>query len=254
MSAEPSRVVAADGAKGELIALQAGVFGLRAIALGEGSFGALLDAALASVAGRHGRALHVRLSTAERPSDHASSLIARGFARVSERVEFEALVEGLPNDATSPLTWAALPDLADNTLRDAGRLLNRAGHGDPDWGDDDEGLELLKGYLAETGLTRGPECIAVGTLEGSPAAIVVAQVNHSTGVGRITYLGVAPECRGRGLGTWVHRHGFAMLKAQGAERYRGGTLANNLPMLQLFSLHGCAEWRRLEEWVWRKNR
>jgi hypothetical protein len=42
-----------------------------------------------------------------------------------------------------------------------------------------------------------------------------------------------------------------MLKAQGAVRYRGGTLTNNLPMLKLFSRHGCTEWRQLEEWVWR---
>lgn len=252
MSSEPT-AIAADGASGELVLLQAGVYGLRAITGALGSFGGLLDSALATVRGRHGRTLHVRLNTAERLPDRVPSLTARAFTRVSERVEFEAMVADLPDDAESPLSWKTLSDLADDTLQAAARLLERAGQGDPDWGDDDDAFELLKGYLADPALTGGTECVAIGTLDGTPAAIVVAQVNRSTRVGRLTYLGVVPEHRGRGLGAWVHRHGFAMLNAQGAARYRGGTLLGNLPMLRLFSKHGCTEWRRLEEWVWRQG-
>jgi GNAT superfamily N-acetyltransferase len=176
--------------------------------------------------------------------------VALGFVRVSERIEFDAEVALLPDDAGSPLTWTTLPDLTSDSLHHASALLERAGEGDPDWNDDDDAFELLTGYLADPALNGGPDCVAVGTLGDSPAAIVVAQVNPISRIGRLTYLGVVPESRSHGLGAWVHRHGFAMLRAQGAERYRGGTLKSNYRMLRLFSRHGCKEWRRLEEWVW----
>ena len=252
MSSEPLQIFAS-GASGELVLLQPGVYGLRAVTSERGTWGALLDAALLRMKQLRGRALHVRLDTETRSPDAVPEITARQFVRVSERIEYEARVMDLQDEAESPLTWEALPDFEGNRLRDAASLLKRAGEGDPDWGEDDDAFELLKGYLADPALTGGPECVAVGKLGASAAAIVVAQVNRSTGIGRLTYLGVVPEFRGRGLGAWVHRHGFAMLKAQGADRYRGGTLTNNLPMLNLFSRHGCAEWRRLEEWVWRSS-
>ncbi|MBT9556829.1 MAG: GNAT family N-acetyltransferase [Myxococcales bacterium] len=252
MPSEPLRV-STSGASSELVVLQPGVFGLRAVAGPSGTFGALLEAALEAVRAQGGRALHVRVDTATGQPDAAPALVALGFVRVSERAEFEATVSDLPDDAGSPLAWEALPDLGEHRLREAAALLKRAGEGDPDWQSDDDAFELLKGYLADPALTGGPDCVAVGRLGESPAAIVVAQVHRTSGVGRLTYLGVFPEFRGRGLGAWVHRHGFAMMAAQGAERYRGGTLTNNLPMLKLFSRHSCPESRRLEEWVWRHS-
>jgi GNAT superfamily N-acetyltransferase len=64
-------------------------------------------------------------------------------------------------------------------------------------------------------------------------------------------MGVVPEARGRGLGTWVHRHGFRMLRDQGGKLYHGGTAAVNAPMLRLFRAHGCKEAARMVEFEWR---
>ncbi len=99
--------------------------------------------------------------------------------------------------------------------------------------------------MADPVLTHAPECIQV-----SEAGIVIAQVNPRTAWARITYMGLLPEHRGRGLGRWVHRRGFAMLRAQGGALYHGGTVETNRPMMRLFEAHGCRFHRRLEEWRW----
>jgi len=97
--------------------------------------------------------------------------------------------------------------------------------------------------MADAVLTHAPECIQV-----SDAGIVVAQVNPRTAWSRITYMGVLPAFRGRGLGRWVHRRGFAMLRGQGGVLYHGGTVETNRPMVRLFEAHACRFHRRLEEW------
>ena len=43
--------------------------------------------------------------------------------------------------------------------------------------------------------------------------------------------------RGKGLGKWIHRHGFSMMKAQGGKLYHGGTVTENLAMIKLFQVH-----------------
>lgn len=43
------------------------------------------------------------------------------------------------------------------------------------------------------------------------------------------------EClRGKGLGQWLHKHGFAMMKAQGGREYHDGTISTNERMIRLF--------------------
>ena len=83
-------------------------------------------------------------------------------------------------------------------------------------------------------------------------AFVCAQVAPSDGWSRITYMGLVESARGRGLGRWVHRRGFAMMRAQGGELYHGGTAAENAGMLRLFVDHGCDEVARLEEFEWHR--
>ena len=121
--------------------------------------------------------------------------------------------------------------------------------GDPDW--DGDPAEELRGWLADPVLVTGPEVLQVGSLDGRPAALVCVQTNPRSGWGRITYLGVVPELRGRGLGAWVHRHGFAMLRTQGATRYEGGTATANAVMNRLFEAHGCERFRVEVGWRWR---
>jgi ribosomal protein S18 acetylase RimI-like enzyme len=91
----------------------------------------------------------------------------------------------------------------------------------------------------------------LGYIDGKLAAFVVAQVRPD-GWSRITYMGVHPDFRGKGLGKWVHRRGFAMMKKLGGKDYFGGTVSTNKNMVKLFQEHGCRGTRVLEEWVWKK--
>ena len=93
----------------------------------------------------------------------------------------------------------------------------------------------------------------IGSVDGEPAGIVVAQINPRTRWSRISYMGLAPRYRGRGLGRYVHRHGLAMMREQGGELYQGGTVETNRPMVRLFEAHGCRFYRRLEEWRARRE-
>jgi ribosomal protein S18 acetylase RimI-like enzyme len=82
-------------------------------------------------------------------------------------------------------------------------------------------------------------------------AIVVAQINPKSGWSRITHMGIIPAFRSRKLGKWVHRHGFEMMRGQGGKLYHGGTVSTNTAMIRLFNQHGCKEYRRMQEWIYR---
>ncbi|MFN8509508.1 MAG: GNAT family N-acetyltransferase [Deinococcaceae bacterium] len=171
----------------------------------------------------------------------------------SGRVEFKAQISDLQDDVGTPITWKAIPDSNDETLAQAGLLMERASEGNPDFSPEDDGFECLKGYLSEPGMTSGPNCIHLGYIDQQPMAIVIAQIETATGWSRITYMAMLPEFRNKGLGKWVHRHGFSMMRDQGGITYYGGTSEANTAMLKLFSLHGCEIDRRMEEWSYHKH-
>jgi GNAT superfamily N-acetyltransferase len=184
--------------------------------------------------------------------DHAQTLevLAHfGFKKLNERVEFRTPISKLPNEEGTPLVWHPMQDKSDASIQHHGQLLEACGQGDPDWSPDDNAFELLKEYLSDSALNGAASCVQVGFYQEKSAAMVVAQVNPTTGWSRITYMGIMPEFRGKGLGRWVHRHGFSMLREQGGEIYHGGTLVKNAPMRKLFEAHVCTEFQRLEEWV-----
>jgi ribosomal protein S18 acetylase RimI-like enzyme len=172
-----------------------------------------------------------------------------GFRAGHARIEFEAPVTSLPSDEGSPLTWHAVSGSGPWTLEAATRILERAGVGDPDWNADDDNSGLLKSYLDDRDFASTLDCVQLGLIGDEPAAIVVAQVIPTDGWSRITYMGVLPEFRGRGFGAWVHRHGFAMMRAQGGKHYQGGTVRGNARMVALFRRHGCQELRTMQEWA-----
>ena len=90
----------------------------------------------------------------------------------------------------------------------------------------------------------------VGFVDGREAAFVCAQVAAKDGWSRISYMGVVPDARGQGLGTWVQRRGFRLMRELGGTTYHGGTAADNAAMLRLFEKHGCEECARLREFEW----
>jgi len=176
------------------------------------------------------------------------ALRGNGFRELGERAEFKTAVADLPGDEGTPLDWRDLD--AVGLDRAAAALLETAA-GDPhgDDGNDDPGKALAE-WLGTPGLATGPGCVQVGFLDGRPAAFVCAQANTRTGWSRIAYMGVRPDLRGRGLGAWVHRRGFRIIREQGGTHYHGGTSTANAGMLALFRRHGCTETLRMHEFEW----
>lgn len=179
------------------------------------------------------------------PAPLEEALQNAGWSSVGGRVEFRTPVAELPPELDdSPFTWHALDDYGREA---AAALFERAGAG-PEWEESDDAAALIEGYLAEEGVYHEPDCIQIGTIAGEGAAFLCAQADREGGWCTITFLGIVPERRGQGLGTHVHRRGFAMLRDQGGRSYHGGTSADNAAMRRLFERHGCRPLRELREW------
>lgn len=182
-------------------------------------------------------------------------LAALGFRRVSERIEHTLALALLADRAAeSPLRWHALEPDGPVSLARAIDVLARVAVGDPAWSPSDDPASFLRDALAEPALRGESACVQIGAIDHERApvdvAFVMAQANLGSGASRITYLGVVPEHRGRGLGRAAHAHGLAMLRAQGAALYRGGTTSENAPMRAILDGLGASEPEVLHEWCW----
>jgi ribosomal protein S18 acetylase RimI-like enzyme len=204
--------------------------------------------AIAAARSESAQEIVVRVTETGDWADYLALLSEFGFEKRSDRVEYRAPVDQLPDDAGTPLQWVPLEPLGAWSVEDAAELIGEVAVGDPDFDPSEDTLGLLKGYLADPVLTTGPDCVHIGYLMGQPVAIVIAQVNPKSGWSRITYMGIDPALREKGLGKYVHRHGFVMMREQGGVTYHGGTLQGNTAMRKLFEKHGCEEYRRLQEW------
>jgi ribosomal protein S18 acetylase RimI-like enzyme len=172
------------------------------------------------------------------PAEYVDAFVAAGFRDLGERAEFKADVDDLPGEEGSPLSWRVAGD-------EGAAMLAAVAEGDPH-GHDERGdpKRMLGAWLGAPKLRGEPECVQIGSLDGQDAAFVCAQVAPHDGWSRISYMGLVPAARGRGLGAWVHRHGFTMLREQGGKLYQGGTATSNRGMIALFEAHGCREVRR----------
>jgi ribosomal protein S18 acetylase RimI-like enzyme len=215
----------------------------------DGAAAGLVPEALARARDLGARLVRNRPRVALLGPRYRAALLAHGFKDLGERIEFKVSVAELPLDDGTPLEWRTLGDVG---LDHVAETLARVAEGDPRGTEEhDDPRGSIAEILGAPDLTRGPDCVQVGYLGGKPVAFVSAQVQPSDGWARIAYIGVVPEARGRGLGAWVHRHGFRMLRDQGGKLYHGGTAATNAPMLRLFRAHGCKEAARMFEFEWR---
>ncbi len=174
-----------------------------------------------------------------------------GFSKKSVRIEYRAEIERLPLDNDSPIRWHSMRDLGwsvDNLVSFTEKVLEDAHDTDPD----EEIEDTIQDWLRHDELTNGPDCIHIGFIDDSitsrPVALVIAQVAKATGWSRLSYMGLVKQYRKKGLGRWVHLHGFSMMKEQGGIHYHGGTNAKNEPMRKLFIQHGCEFVWEMEEW------
>ncbi len=170
------------------------------------------------------------------------------FRRIGERIEYMKPVRNLPFETGTVLKWKNIRETGQDL---AVKLFGEVGRGAPDWDADDDPVQLLRTYFSEPGLTSGPDCIDIGYYNGVPVAFILCQVSPDDGWSRITFMGIIRQYRGKGLGKWVHRHGFQMIRNQGGKTYHGGCLARNLPMVALFNRHVGKEHSRVIEYVWK---
>jgi hypothetical protein len=203
-----------------------------------------IDSAMEKGAGR----IQFRLIEGGGSEALARRLPDLGFQKKQNRIEFQRKLSELPTGIGSPIHWKTAKDIGFSDP-DVANLLSLVATGDPDSEPSDDPLTYIQDWLKDPVLTSGLECIGVGLIATRSGAFVVAQVNPKSKWSRISYMGIAPEFRGKGLGLWVHRHGFDMMRAQGGELYHGGTSSDNLPMLKLFERHGCEVFYRMQEWT-----
>jgi GNAT superfamily N-acetyltransferase len=179
---------------------------------------------------------------------YEARLTELGFKNVGQRIEFKSPVELLPGETGSPLDWTNMSTVSQEHVVSLLGLIARSA---PDWEAEDDPAQALIDFFSSPHLSSGPDCVHIGKVGSREAALVIAQVDKRNGWSRLTYMGLIPEYQGKGLGAWVHRHGFHMLKDQGGQLYHGGCLMANKAMRKLFERHGCRECRRLSEWSWR---
>lgn len=170
------------------------------------------------------------------------------FKKKNERIEFKSDLVNLPNDTGTPLLWKAL-ETDGIDLEFAGGIMDLCTVGDPNSDPAEKAIHFLKTDLIDPDYQSKPEAIQIGYLNEKPVAFVFAQVDPTSRWSRITYMGLIPEMRKKGLGKWVHRHGFEMMRQQGGKQYFGGTTTDNQLMLATFRAHGCEEYKILEEWI-----
>lgn len=210
---------------------------------------ALLQGAT-ETAGQAGVSLQARLLATPSLAPIWAELPALGARLSHTRLEFGAPLAQWPNEVGSPLTFSALAPQGPFSAGEFAALMRAVAVGDPDFDPAEDAEAVLQSYLCDAELTHGPDCFQVAHVQGAVAGLIVAQINPRDGWSRITYMGLLPQWRGQGLGKWLHRHGFAMMRAQGGRLYRGGTVQGNTAMEALFRQHGCVLQATLQEWHW----
>lgn len=76
--------------------------------------------------------------------------------------------------------------------------------------------------------------------EGKQLGMVIPIIEPGTKEeGRLFYMGILPEQRGKGYGTLLHQLGLDLLQEKGATYYIGSTGIENKPMQQIFRNNNC---------------
>ncbi len=215
------------------------------------SWTTVVSQALTHLSSRGAGEAHFRVIEEEGSGSVIEALKLCSFEKKHDRIEYRAPMDSLPRDSGSPIRWEPIAPLGSWSEAQAAELLHASAIGDPDFNPTEDTAANLRADLSDPALTSGPDCVHIGFINSKPVAIGVAQIILETGWSRVTYMGVLPDFRCKGLGKWVHRHGFTMMRQQGGKLYHGGTVASNAAMISLFEGHGCTEYRRMQEWIYR---
>ncbi|MCO4781665.1 MAG: GNAT family N-acetyltransferase [Candidatus Cloacimonetes bacterium] len=135
------------------------------------------------------------------------------------------------------------------SLSEVADIMTESAIGDPDFSEDDNALECLQSYLSDSSMYSQDDCIQVGKIDNEFMSLVIPQSDGTWGT--LTYLGIIPKYRKRGLGKDLHKYGLSCLYKQGTRDYHGGTLETNAAMQRVFQINSCELYRYLEVWFYK---
>ena len=95
--------------------------------------------------------------------------------------------------------------------------------------------EVLEGYLQEPAI---PEQWFAVRLDGKPLGVVLLDRSHDPAVWELTYLGIAPRFRGRGLGAELVKFALQQAANRGAQAMQLSVDSRNAPALRLYQTLG----------------
>jgi RimJ/RimL family protein N-acetyltransferase len=136
-------------------------------------------------------------------------------------------------------------DFAWRTLAEAGEAeilpaLVSASEGDPFEEEPRDPEREWKELVEDTGDDLDPTLWRVALQDGEPVGVVLPTVwKGRRREGTLSYVGVVPAHRGRGLGRALHAAGLHLLAGAGALRYAGSTDVRNTAMARVFERNGC---------------
>jgi ribosomal protein S18 acetylase RimI-like enzyme len=198
------------------------------------------------------------LATA-RATLHRDALVARGFTRGEDRVEYymdlaDALAAFDARKSATELVWRCVDADSEPDLTRAAELFRLASEGDPASHADEDRLGFLRVLIEDEEIIQAAERLQIGMCGNDPAAVLALRVYPSDGWSSIYYLGVLPAFRGRGFGAAAMHQGLRSLKAMGGKIYHDGTGSSNVAARALFARLGRPPFRVMEEWVLRARR
>ena len=212
----------------------------------------LISQALVAAKEKNARCVQFRLIEKPGSEQLSDKLPNLGFQKKQHRIEFRKNLSELPSGDGSMISWQSASEFGWQ-VRDVANFLKLVAKGDPDSEPTDDPVTYVQDWMKDPVLTCGTDCISVGFKDKKPCALMVAQINPKSKWSRISYMGIIPEFRRQGLGKWVHRKGFDMMRAKGGTLYHGGTSTENLAMLALFKSHRCEIYCKMQEWIWKPS-
>ena len=190
---------------------------------------------------------------AARAAMHRDALTARGFRIRGERIEWrqsldDALAALAEHHHRATLSWRPVDVDDEADLARAADLLRAARQGDPDSDPADDARGIIDALLNDRAAAQTPERVQIGYCEGIPAVVLLLTVCPDDGWASISYLGVQPAFRGRGMGREAMAHGLRCMKAMGGRVYHDSTAAANTAARALLAGLGSPPYRVMEEW------
>lgn len=138
---------------------------------------------------------------------------------------------------TIAFDWRTLAEAGEAALRG---VLWDASQGDPFEDEDRDPQREWMELVAETGDDLDRHLWRIARWRGETVGVLLPTLwEGKRREGTLSYIGILPAHRGRGLGRALHAAGLRLLAGAGAHRYVGSTDERNRAMARVFARNGC---------------